>query len=271
MHDKILLMTAACYLVAFSVLYLAVAQRSSGKRLLAAIITLVGVIVHLWAESGHWVTPTTPHVSLLNILSLCALVSVAIPLFTYPLRNSLFDASLVVLPISVLILIAEGTFVAPVIEITRTSAHITAHIFASVIAFGVLSVAGVYAIFVALIDHLLRSHSLTKLVRTLPALDTLEQLLFHLIKVGFVILTFSLVTGLVFVTDLFGQHLAHKTILSIIAWLIFALLLWGRWKRGWRGRVAVRMTLAGIALLLLSYFGSKLVLEVILERSWHIE
>lgn len=270
MHDKILLITAACYLVAVIVLYVAVVERSSGKRLLAAGITLMGVILHVWAESQHWIIPTSPNVSLLNILSLCALVTVAIPLSTLPLRNNLFDASLVALPLSVLILVAEGTIVAPALEITSTSAHITAHIFTSVIAFGVLSIAGVYAMFIALIDHLLRTHSPNKLVQTLPALDTLEELLFHLIKAGFAILTISLVTGLVFINDLFGQHLAHKTILSIFAWLIFGLLLWGRWKRGWRGQVAVRMTLAGIAVLLLSYFGSKLVLEVLLERSWHL-
>ena len=74
---------------------------------------------------------------------------------------------------------------------------------------------------------------------------------------------------MLFINDLFGQHLAHKTLLSIFAWLVFAVLIWGRWKRGWRGRVAVRMTLAGIVLLLLSYFGSKLILEVLLQRSWH--
>jgi len=270
MHDKILLITAACYLVAVIMLYLAMAEGSKSKRTIAALLTLAGVILHVWAESQHWVIPTSPQVSLLNILSLCALVTVAIPLGTYPLKNSLFDASLVALPLSVIILVGEGMITAPVLEITSTSGHITAHIFTSVIAFGALSIAGVYAIFIALIDHLLRQHSVNKLVRTLPALDKLEALLFHLIKAGFAVLTVSLVTGLVFVNDLFGQHLAHKTILSIFAWLVFALLLWGRWKKGWRGRVAVRMTLAGIALLLLSYFGSKLVLEILLERSWHI-
>jgi len=271
MHEKILLMTAVCYLAAGILLYIAVAERSVTMRRLAAAITLLGVVLHVWAESHHWVTPTSPHVSLLNILSLCALVTVAIPLVTYPLRNSLFDASLVALPISVLILITEGIFTAPVLEISHTTAHTTAHIFTSVIAFGVLSVAGVYAVFVALIDHLLRRHKFNQLVQTLPALETMEGLLFALIKIGFTVLTIALATGLVYVEDLFGQHLAHKTILSIFAWLVFALLLWGRWKRGWRGRVAVRMTLAGIALLLLSYFGSKLVLEVLLERSWHIQ
>lgn len=271
MHDKILLMTAICYLAGGILLYMAVADGSRTQRRLAAAVTLLGVILHAWAESHHWVIPTSPHVSLLNILSLCALVTVAIPLFTFPLKNSVFDASLVALPISVLILIAEGTLSAPALEINHQTAHLTAHIFFSVIAFGVLSVAGVYAVFVALIDHLLRNHSFNKLVQTLPPLETLERLLFLLIKVGFAVLTLALATGLVYVDDLFGQHLAHKTILSIFAWLIFALLLWGRWKRGWRGRVAVRMTLAGIALLLLSYFGSKLVLEVLLDRSWHLQ
>ena len=271
MHDKILLITAACYLVAVVLLYVAIAERSSRKRTIAAVIVLVGLILHIWAQSHHWMIPTSPSVSVLNVLSLCALVTVAIPLFSFPFRNSLFEASLVALPLSVLILIAEGTLIAPVLEISHTTAHTTAHIFSSVIAFGVLSVAGVYAVFIALIDHLLRRHKFNKLVQTLPPLETLEALLFHLIRIGFAVLTLALATGLVYVDDLFGQHLAHKTILSIFAWLIFALLLWGRWKRGWRGRVAVRMTLAGIAVLLLSYFGSKLVLEILLERSWHMQ
>lgn len=270
MHEKILLISAACYLVAMILLYSAVAERSGGKRAAAIGITLLGVILHTFAESQHWATPTSPQVSLLNILSLCALVTVAIPLCTLPFKNSLFDASLVALPLSVLIVVAEATISMPVLEITKTNGHITAHIITSVIAFGVLSIAGVYAVFIAIIDHMLRKHSVNKLVQTLPALDTLERLLFHLIKVGFAVLTVSLLTGLVYVNDLFGQHLAHKTLLSIFAWLVFATLLWGRWKRGWRGRVAVRMTLAGIALLLLSYFGSKLILEVLLDRSWHI-
>jgi ABC-type uncharacterized transport system permease subunit len=270
MHENFLLITASCYLVAMILLYTAVAERSHSKRMLAAGITLLGVLFHIWAQSQHWTTLTSPQVSLLNILSLCALVTVAIPLCTLPFKNSLFDASLVALPLSVLIVFAEAMISAPVLDITKTNGHITAHIITSVIAFGVLSIAGVYAVFVALIDHLLRKGSINKLVQTLPALDTLEGLLFHLIKAGFVVLTISLLTGLVYVNDLFGQHLAHKTLLSIFAWLVFATLLWGRWKRGWRGAVAVRMTLAGIALLLLSYFGSKLILEVILDRSWHI-
>jgi len=270
MHDKILIITSGLYLVAVVLLYAGMVQGAGKKRSLAAVFAFAGVLLHAWAEAQHWFVPASPHVSLLNVLSLSALVTVAIPLSTLPMRKNLFDASLVALPLAVLILIAESTLYAPKLEIAQGSIDITVHIITSIIAFGLLSIAGVYAIFAALIDSMLRHHRYNKLVQTLPALETLEELLFHLIKAGFAILTISLLTGLIFVSDLFGQHLAHKTVLSIFAWLVFALLLWGRWKRGWRGRVAVRMTLAGIVLLLLSYFGSKLILEVFLQRSWHI-
>lgn len=270
MHEKILLITAACYLVAVIFLYLAVVQLSGRKRIIAAAITLVGVLLHAWAEAQHWIIPATPQVSLLNVMSLCALATVAIPLSSYPMKNNLFDASLAALPISVLILLGEGLIHAPVLAVSEQSAGMVVHIITSIVAFGVLSIAGVYAVFISMIDHLLRQHNFNSLIQTLPALETLEEMLMHLIKAGFVVLTLSLATGLVFVNDLFGQHLGHKTILSIMAWLVFAALLWGHWKRGWRGRVAVRMTITGIVILLLSYFGSKLVLEIFLERSWHI-
>jgi ABC-type uncharacterized transport system permease subunit len=71
-----------------------------------------------------------------------------------------------------------------------------------------------------------------------------------------------------FIDDIFAQHLVHKTILSGVTWIVFGVLLWGRWQFGWRGSLAVRMTLLGIILLILSYFGTKAVLELILHRSW---
>ena len=268
MHDKILLITLACYLSAVILLYTAVVQGSSQKRTFAAILTFAGVLLHAWAQSEHWLQTVAPEISLLNVMSLCALVTVAIPLGTLPLRKNLFDASLVVLPLAVLTVIAEIVLDAPSLKMTQDSVAITVHIISSVVAFGILSIAGVYALFAAIIDHFLRHHNLNPLIKTLPALEVLESLLFKLITTGLVLLSVSLVSGLLFINDIFAQHLLHKTVLSIMAWLVFALLLWGRWRYGWRGSLAVRMTLAGILLLLLAYFGSKLVLEVFLGRNW---
>jgi len=97
-------------------------------------------------------------------------------------------------------------------------------------------------------------------------LQTMEKLLFQLIATGFVLLSLSLLSGFLFVENLFAQHLVHKTVLSILAWLVFGILLVGRIKQGWRGQTAIRWTLGGFASLMLAYFGSKIVLEWVLNR-----
>ena len=103
-------------------------------------------------------------------------------------------------------------------------------------------------------------------LRALPPLTELESLLFRTIAVGFVLLTATLLTGVLFVENLLAQHLVHKTVLSVLSWLLFGGLLLGRWRYGWRGKVAVRWTLAAMALLVLGFFGSKFVLELVLHR-----
>ncbi len=94
----------------------------------------------------------------------------------------------------------------------------------------------------------------------------MEQFLFQLITAGVILLTLSLMTGFLYVEDLFAQHLVHKTVLSLAAWLVFSILLWGRWRFGWRGRKAIRWTMAGFAVLLLAYLGTKFVIEFVIAR-----
>jgi ABC-type uncharacterized transport system permease subunit len=101
----------------------------------------------------------------------------------------------------------------------------------------------------------------------LPPLQLMESMLFELIWVGVVALTLSIGTGVIFMENIFAQHLVHKTVLSIAAWLLFSVLLWGRYFLGWRSQTAVRLTVSGFTLLMLAFFGSKLVLELVLERS----
>jgi ABC-type uncharacterized transport system permease subunit len=104
-------------------------------------------------------------------------------------------------------------------------------------------------------------------LRILPPLTQLETLLFRTLSAGFVLLSFALLSGVLFVQDLFAQHLMHKTVLSALAWLVFGVLLLGRFLLGWRGRRAVRLTLGAMSLLLLAFFGSKFVLELVLQRA----
>ncbi|MFO1351744.1 MAG: cytochrome c biogenesis protein CcsA [Gammaproteobacteria bacterium] len=140
------------------------------------------------------------------------------------------------------------------------------HIVASITAYSVLTLAAVQAILLAVRDYRLRHRQPPGLLRGIPPLTTMESLLFQLIGVGFVLLSLALLTGLLFLEDIFAQHLVHKTTLSITAWIVFGILLWGRWRFGWRGRRAIAWTLGGFTALMLAYFGSKLVLELILRR-----
>jgi ABC-type uncharacterized transport system permease subunit len=96
---------------------------------------------------------------------------------------------------------------------------------------------------------------------------TMEALLFEMIGIGFVLLTLALLSGFAFLDNMFAQHLVHKTVLSVLAWMVFGGLLLGRRFRGWRGQKAIRWTLGGFLLLILAYFGSKFVLELVLQRA----
>ncbi len=146
--------------------------------------------------------------------------------------------------------------------------QLTAHILLSMAAAALLFAAAVTAILLVFLDRRLRTRRIADLPSVLPPLDALEKLMFRLIAAGFGLLTLALITGFVFVTNLFTQNLVQKTVLSLIAWLLFAVLLIGRWRFGWRGRSAVRWTLSGFAFLTLAYFGSKFVLETLLGRHW---
>jgi ABC-type uncharacterized transport system permease subunit len=149
-------------------------------------------------------------------------------------------------------------------SVQQWTPSIASHIFLSIFSYSVLSIAALQASLLALQDHHLRNHRTNGLIMQLPALQTMEQLLFELVWVGVILLSASIATGILFIEDMFAQHLVHKTVLSIIAWGIFTALLVGRHLLGWRGTTAIRWALGGYLLLMLAFFGSKLVLEIIL-------
>ena len=103
----------------------------------------------------------------------------------------------------------------------------------------------------------------------LPPLVAMDAILFKMVMTGFVLLTLTLASGLLFSEELFGRPFKfnHKNLLGVISWAIFAGLLVGRWGYGWRGRRAARWTIAGFVVLVLGYLGQKVVLELILHRA----
>ena len=160
------------------------------------------------------------------------------------------------------ILLALIDFTDPLI-IAGTNA-LQGHIMIGVIAYSLIMLGAIQASLLAYQDHAIRSHHPGGLIRFLPPLHDMETLLFQFLVFGFVGLSASLITGFIFLDNIFAQHLVHKTVLSIVAWFTLGILLIGRYQFGWRGKTAIRWSLSAFALLMLAYFGSKLVLEFIL-------
>lgn len=145
------------------------------------------------------------------------------------------------------------------------------HLALAMVAYSLFTMAMLHAVLMAFVES--RLHRVQRgdagLLARLPPLLTQERVLFHTIAAAFVMLTLTLVTGLAFSEALFGRALRfdHKTLFAILSWATFAVLLVGRHFRGWRGRTALRMTIAGFVLLVLAYIGSRFVVEVMLGRA----
>ncbi|HHW4685585.1 MAG TPA: cytochrome C assembly family protein [Xylella sp.] len=140
------------------------------------------------------------------------------------------------------------------------------HAWLALLSYAMLSIAALLAIMLWFQERALRRHHVHRWLYALPPLTELEKLLFRTITVGFVLLTFTVFTGLLFVKDFLDQKLLHKSVLSMLSWVIFAALLIGRWRYGWRGIKAVHWTLTAMILLVFAFFGSKLVIELILNH-----
>lgn len=197
--------------------------------------------------------------SLVTLLIVCILLLVA-------LAKPVDKLGIVIFPMAALALTLKLTLPAETHLPKDFSWPMRIHILVSMLAFSVLNIAALQAVLLAVQEWRLRTHHMSRFSRSLPPLQTMESLLFQLIAAGFLLLSVSLMTGFLFLEDLFAQHLAHKTVLSMAAWVVFAVLLWGRTVHGWRGQTAIRWTISGFAALMLGYFGSKVVLELILHR-----
>ena len=146
--------------------------------------------------------------------------------------------------------------------------QVRAHVLIALLSYGLLTVGAIVAIFALVQERRLKSARLSPVNQLFAPLETTEKLLFSVAATGFAGLTLTIASGSTFVNDLMEQHLAHKFGLSLLAWLVFGILLAGRFFRGWRGKRALKLYLGGFAVLFLAYFGNRFILEEILNRTW---
>ena len=230
----------------------------------------LGALFALIAAHGGWLT----HSVLLNpahglgiadVVSVIAWLLAAIGLFAAMQQGFRLVAGAV-------LLIAAAMMLVPTLwhddGVGALTWQIKLHAVLSLVAYSFLIAGAVLALASMMQDRLLRRAKVNRLSTLLPPLMATERFLATLTVAGFVFLLLSIVTGFLFVENLFAQHLVHKTILSLAATVIFGALVVGRQSRGWRGQRMLQLYLAGFAVLILAYFGSKFVLEVVLGEHW---
>ncbi|QNP40309.1 cytochrome C assembly family protein [Lysobacter solisilvae (ex Woo and Kim 2022)] len=259
----IVLIAVVLYLVAFGLLVaqLHQEQRRGLRWLLPAALA---VALHLATHALAWRQAGGADLHFFSALSLVGLGMAAMTT-AYGATGRMAALGVVVFPIAAASLAAYAAY-----GHARTEAldwRLQLHAWCALLAYATLAIAALLAMTQWLQERALRRREFHGWLRALPPLVELESLLFRTITVGFILLTATLLTGLLFVENLLAQHLVHKTVLSVLSWLLFGGLLLGRRLRGWRGATAVRWTLTAMALLILAFFGSKFVLELLLGQA----
>lgn len=201
----------------------------------------------------------------LSAMALLALFFYGVESLFYPLEGM----PALVLPPAALCALAPAFFPGATVTANTAAPAFIAHVAMAMAAYAFVAIGAAHAILMTVIERRLQARSRRAPPAGLPPLLTMERLLFQMLTAGFILLTLTLASGAVFSEEIFGRALRfdHKTVFGLVSWLIFAVLLLGRQAYGWRGRAAINGTLAGFAMMLLAYIGSRFVLEVVLGRA----
>lgn len=260
--------------IAAIVLYLLCAALPSRRGTLVSAVTVVAWLVHgagLWTDVA---SDGSLRLGFAAMLSSALWVSVAA--YWFENRNFGLDGlRRLVMPAAAFTVALQAIYPGNLIALGDKTPLFGWHIAVATLAYSTLTIAAFHAVLMALQEARLhaatdRKSFLSGALDQLPALLTMEKLLFRMIGIGFTLLTLTVLSGIVFSEQLFGQALKwdHKSAFTMLSWLLFAALLAGRRLRGWRGKTALSFTLAGFATLLLAYVGSRFVFEVVLHKGW---
>ncbi len=225
----------------------------------AALAHTVSAISYLFSIEGGFNLSLFPLLSFIGALMVIATTIISA---LRPFEN----ITVIVYPIAALLLLLPLGFESSHPPRSTVSTEIILHIVLSLMAYATLGIAFAQALLVLGQNYQLKHKRLAGVIQVLPPLQLMESILFGLIWLGVILLTLAIATGMLFVENIFDQKLAHKTFFTLCAWGTFTTLLIGQYRSGWRGLTAVRWTIAGFAVLLIGFVGTKVVLEIVLTQ-----
>ncbi|MDH5633023.1 MAG: cytochrome c biogenesis protein CcsA [Gammaproteobacteria bacterium] len=255
----------ACTLI-IRTLWLARPLGKQGKKALVAALA-AGLLFHAGALYHSLHSDAGLNLALTSAASLVSwtiILLYTLALIRYPIEN----LGLGILPITLVCLVSQllwpSLHALPIQNSMAQASHITV----SLLAYALLSLAAAQSCVVMVQEYKLRHKHPGGFMHALPPVQLMEKLMVQLVAIGFVLLTFTVISGLFFSQEIFGKpfKITHHNLLSIMAWLVYGSFLLGRWRFGWRGKIAIRWVLIGSALLVLGYLGTKFVVEIVLNR-----
>ncbi len=254
---------AVCFYLAGSVFQGLKFTRDQDTRSQVFLFGCLAVFAHAISAYGVIRAANGYHFGMSEISTLIA-VSISLLVLVSSLRKPLENLFLGLFPLAIVAIVASLTIPSNYPP-TEVSVGLASHILISILAYSFMTIAALQAGFLAYQNHQLKHGHAGGFLRKFPPLVDMEAFLFELLWVGEILLSLGIVFGLVFIDDIWGRDgIIHKSFFSILAWLVFAVMLWGRHQLGWRGRTAIRGTLTGFVLLILGFYGSKFALEYII-------
>lgn len=236
---------------------------ASKKTLYRNTVILIAIIAHsytfvplIFAQSGI----------LFGVANSIAIASlfISILLFIGSFINRLYILDIVIYPLIAIFIAISLVFVNDNIPII--SYELALHIMLSISAYATLTICAIQSVILSYQDKYLHNKTHNNFIAKLPPLQKTEKLLYAYLSFGTFLLTLALLSGFVFLDDIFAQHLVHKTVLAIASWLIFTAIIISHKIFGLRGKRLIVALQSGFGLLVLAYFGSKLILEEILQK-----
>ena len=264
-----MLMDAICfvfYIFASGIIITGMFQAQGPNKLLAISSVVIAMSLHIMLLKGSIFNPSEvgQNMSMLNVASLVGwLISVTMLLASLKLPNNILLP--VVYSFTGFIVLLSGLIPSAHVIQINVQPNLLIHISLALFAYACLAIASLYAVQLSYISFRLKEKNASLLHSSLPPLLAVENILFKLLLVGTILLTLSLVSGFMFLDNMFAKEQAHKTVLSLLAWGLYSIILMGHSAFGWRGKPIIWSTITGGILLTLAYFGSRFVREVILN------
>lgn len=263
--DNIIAVAAAIlYVLAIATIVPGLVHQVGIRTKTVSASAFLALAFHAWLLGDLIIEGSGQNLSILNVASLISFI-ISLVLSLAMLKTRLWFLLPVVYCFAAINLSAAAFLPSTFITHLEQDPKLLIHISLALFSYSTLTIGALYALQLTWLDHKLKSKKALSINPNLPPLLMVERQLFKIILIGNLLLTGTLLTGFIFVEDMFAQGKAHKGVLSFIAWIVYSILLWGHYQKGWRGRKVTWFAVAGATLLTLAYFGSRFVREIILN------